>query len=170
MGRHLRTRYSVTEVTAVFERYRARAIGVEHALALLKLGRRQFFNLLKSYRARPTHFSLESQRITPPRTIAAKTEARIMLELKKEAEIIQQDSNPVKFYNYSYLKETLAQKHQIFVSLPTIIRRAKKMGTIRSGCTERLMIGKFSPIMWESWCNTIPPIISGPRRQLPNGI
>ena len=142
MGRHLRTRYSVKEVKELFERYLAHAIGMEQALALLKLGRRQFFNLLKSYRARPTHFSLESQRITPPRTIAAKTEARIMLELKKEAEIIRRDSNPVKFYNYSYLKETLAKKHKVFVSLPTIIRRAKKLGIIKSACTERLMIGK----------------------------
>ena len=142
MGRHHRTRYSVTEVTAGFERYLARAIGVEHALALLTIRRRQFFTLLKSYRARPKEFSLEYTRTAPPRTIDAKAEARIMRELKKEAEIIRQASNPVTFYNYSYLKETLATKHKVCVSLPTIIRRAKKMGITRSDRTERLMTGK----------------------------
>lgn len=126
MGRHLRTRYSAKEVKEIFERYLSREIGVEQALALLKLGRRQFFNLLQSYRAHPKDFSLASQRTTPPRKIAAKAEARIMQELKKEAEIIRRASNPVKFYNYSDLKETLAKKHKVFVSLPTIIRRAKK--------------------------------------------
>jgi len=142
MGRHLRTRYSVTEVTAVFERYLARAIGVEHALALLKIRRRQFFTLLKSYRAHPHEFSLASTRTAPPRTIAAKAEASIMRELKKEAEIIRRPNNPVTFYNYSYLKEMLEKKHQVFVSLPTIIRRAKKMGITRSARTARHMIGK----------------------------
>ena len=64
------------------------------------------------------------------------------LALKKEAEIIQSESNPVKFYNYSYLKETLEKKHKVFVSLPTIIRRAKKMDFIRKRNSERLMTGK----------------------------
>ena len=142
MGRHLRTRYSATEVTAVFERYLAREINVAHALALLKIRRRQFFTLLKSYRERPNAFSLESTRIAPPRTIDATSEAKIMQELKKEAEIIQQASNPVTRYNYSYLKETLATKHKVFVSLPTIIRRAKKMDITRSAHIARPMIGK----------------------------
>ena len=142
MGKHLRTRYSVTEVKAVFERYLARAIGVEHALALLKIRRRQCFTLLQSYRARPNEFSLESTRTAPPRMIDAKAEARIMRELKKEAEIIRRPSNPVTFYNYSYLKETLETKHPVFVSLPPIIRRAKQMGITRSARTAKRMIGK----------------------------
>jgi hypothetical protein len=65
-----------------------------------------------------------------------------MRELKKEAAIISWPSNPVTFYNYSYLKEMLEKKHQVFVSLPTIIRRAKKMGITRSARTARHMIGK----------------------------
>ena len=133
---------SVTEVTAVFERYLAQAIGVEHALARLKIRRRQFFTLLKSYRAHPHEFSLELTRTAPPRMLDAKAEASIMREIKKEAEIIGQPNNPVTFYNDSYLKETLEKKHQVFVSLPTIIRRAKKMGITRSARTVRPMIGK----------------------------
>lgn len=101
---------------------------MEQALALLKLGRRQFFNLLKVYRVCPNDFSLEYTRTAAPRTIDSKFETRIMRELKKEAEIIRSANNPVKVYHDSYLKKTLAKKHQVFVSLPTIIRRAKKMG------------------------------------------
>jgi len=142
MGRHLRTRYSVNEVKEIFARYLSHEIGLEQSLALLKLGRRQFFNLLKVYRAGPKDFSLESTRTTPPRTIDSKSETRIIRELKKEAAIIRSASNQVKFYNYSYLKETLAKNHQVFVSLPTIIRRAKKMGFTRSAHSARLMIEK----------------------------
>ena len=170
MGKHLRTRYSVTEVKAVFERYLAREIGVEHAVALLKIRRRQFFTVWQLYRAHPKEFSLESTRTAPPRTIDAKVEARIMQELRKEAEIIRRASNPVTVYNYRYLKETREKKPQVVVSLPTIIRRAKKMDMTRSDRTAKRMSGKSGPTMWGSWCNTIRPIIFGLPRLRPSGL
>ena len=36
------------------------------------------------------------------RKIDAQSEAKIIQELEKEAKIIQDKSNPVRFYNYSY--------------------------------------------------------------------
>ncbi len=93
---------------------------------MLKIRRRQFFKLLKVYREQPDGFSLGYPRKAPGRKIDAKSEARIMRELKKEAEIIADKGNPVRFYNYSYLKDILEKKHNVHVSLPTIIRLAKK--------------------------------------------
>ena len=140
MGRPLRTRSAATHVTAVVERYLAREIGVEHDLALFTIRRRQLFTLLHSYRAHPRECSLASTRTAPPRTSEA--EVRILRKLQKEAESIRRTSNPVTFYNYRSLQETLAKKHPAFVSLPTIIRRAKKMVIIRSEHSARHMIGK----------------------------
>ena len=142
MGKHLRKLYSTKEVKEIFERYLSREIGVEQALALLKLRRRQFFKLLKSYREVPQEFSLDYKRKNPPRKLDTKSEAKIIKELKKEKAIIEDTNNPVKFYNYSYLKETLEKKHKVFVSLPTIIRRAKKLGITRKGFSENRMTGK----------------------------
>lgn len=142
MGKHLRKLFSDKEVKEIFERYILREIGVEHAIAFLKIRRRQFFKLLKSYRDCPGDFSLEYKRAAPSRKISPKSEAKIIHELKKEAKIIGDKSNSVKFYNYSYLKEVLEKKHQVVVSLPTIITRAKKMGFIKERDSERLMIGK----------------------------
>ena len=142
MGKHLRKLFSAKEVKEVFQRYLAQEIAVEQALAMLKIQRRQFFKLLKVYRKRPDDFSLDYKRKSPPRKIDAKSEARIIRELKKEAEIIRDKSNPVRFYNYSYLKEILEKKHKVHVSLPTIIRRAKKMGITKKGLFERPTIGK----------------------------
>ena len=142
MGKHLRKLFSAEQVKEVFDRYLTGQIGVDQASAMLKIRRRQFFKLLKVYRDRPESFSLEYTRKTPPRTIAAKAEAKITQELKKEAEIIGDKRNPVRFYNYSYLKEILEKKHKVHVSLPTIIRRAKKMGITNKGRLERPTIGK----------------------------
>ncbi|HEY6366884.1 MAG TPA: hypothetical protein VI585_19060 [Candidatus Binatia bacterium] len=104
---------------------------------MLKIRRRQFFKLLKLYRDRPESFSLQYTRKTPPRRINAKAEAKITQELKKETEIIRDKRNPVRFYNYSYVKEILENKHKVRVSLPTIIDRAKKMGITNKGLLAR---------------------------------
>jgi hypothetical protein len=142
MGKHLRKLFSTKEVKEVFERYLSKEIGTEQALALMKIRRRQFFKLLKSYRERPNDFSLDYKRKAPPRTIDAKAEAKIVKELKKEKAIIEDKNNPVKSYNYSYLKTVLEEKHGVDVSLSTIIRRAKKLGITRKGFFANRMTGK----------------------------
>lgn len=133
MGRHLWKLFSDQEVKDVFERYLSQEIGIEQALALLKIRRRQFFKLIKSYRECPGDFSLDHKRTQPSRKIPAEAEAKIMQELTKEPEIIQSKSNPVKFYNYSYVKEILEVKHNVSVSLQTIIRRALSGKTLPKG-------------------------------------
>ena len=142
MGRHLRKLFSIDQVKEVFWRYLARQIGVDQASAMLKIRRRQFFKLLKLYRDRPESFSLQYTRKTPPRRIDAKAESKIIQELKKETAIIRDKRNPARFYNYSYVKEILENKHQVRVSLPTIIRRAKKMGITKKGLHARPTTGK----------------------------
>jgi hypothetical protein len=137
MGKHLRKLLSADQVKEVFRRYLARQIGVDQASAMLKIRRRQFFKLLKLYRDRPESFSLQYTRKTPPRRIDAKAEAKITQELKKETEIIRDKRNPVRFYNYSYVKEILEKKHKVQVSLPTIIDRAKKMGITNKGLHQK---------------------------------
>lgn len=142
MGKHLRKLLSVEQIKEVFHRYLTRQIGIDQASALLKIRRRQFFKLLKLYREGPEGFSLDYIRKRPPRVIDAKAEAKITQELKKEAEIIRDKRNPVRFYNYSYVKEVLEKKHKVHVSLPTIIRRAKKMGIINPGPPEKPMTAR----------------------------
>ena len=142
MGKHLRKLFSVDYVKEVFQRYLSREIAVDQALAMLKIRRRQFFKLLKLYREKPESFSLDYTRKAPPRKIDAKAEAKITQELKKETEIIRDKRNPVRFYNYSYVKEILEKKHKVQVSLPTIIRRAKKMGITNRDPLARPMTGR----------------------------
>jgi hypothetical protein len=142
MGKHLRKLFSVEQVKEVFRRYLARQIGVDQASAMLKLRRRQFFKWLKVYRQRPESFSMDYTRKAPPHKIDAKAEAKITQELRKEAEIIRDKTNPVRFYNYSYVKEILEKKHKVYVSLPTIIDRAKKMGITNQGLLQKPTTGR----------------------------
>jgi hypothetical protein len=142
MGKHIRKLFSVEQVKEVFQRYLAGQIGVDHGSALLKVRRRQFFKLLKLYRQGPERFSMDYTRNKPARTIDAKADAKIIKELKNEAKIIRDQRNPVRFYNYSYVKEVLEQKHKVQVSLPTIIKRAKKMAITNPGLRARPMTAR----------------------------
>jgi len=142
MGKHLRKLFSADQVKEVFRRYLARQLGVDQASAMLKIRRRQFFKLLRLYRDRPESFSLQYTRKTPPRRINAKAEAKITQELKKETEIIRDKRNPVRFYNYSYVKEILEKKHKVRVSLPTIIDRAKKVGITKKALLAKPMTAR----------------------------
>ena len=53
-------------------------------------------------------------------------ERNIVKELKIEKDLIKNKDVPIKWYNYSYIKDLLEQKYSQKVSLPTIIDRAKR--------------------------------------------
>ena len=53
-------------------------------------------------------------------------EANIIQELKIGKDLIKNKDIPIKWYNYSYIKDLLEKKYNQKVSLPTIIDRAKR--------------------------------------------
>ena len=53
-------------------------------------------------------------------------EKNILNELGVEKGLIDDRSMPVRFYNYSYLKDQLWKKYGQEISVPTIVDRAKK--------------------------------------------
>lgn len=142
MAQQLHKQFSNQEVKAVLEKYEKKVLALEEVLIFLKIKRSRFFVLLKQYREDPESFSIEFKREKAPRGIDPKSEKKIASELKKEAELIADQRNPVRFFNYSYLKGILEEKHGVKVSLPTIISRAKKMGITKRGKSGRSMIGK----------------------------
>lgn len=133
MKKQLHKLFSRDVVISVLEKFISKQIDVHQATALLKLGRSRFFDLLKSYRTDPKNFSIEYRRASPTNKIDPKIESRIFKELEHEKQLIQDSSNPIRDYNYSFIKETLEKKHDIQVSLSTIINRAKKMNFTKAG-------------------------------------
>jgi hypothetical protein len=93
---------------------------------MLRIKRRRFFELLAKYRQDPDSFSIQYERKTINRKIDPDIERNIVKELKIEKELIKAKEVPIKYYNYSYIKDLLEQKYSQKVSLPTIIDRAKR--------------------------------------------
>ena len=70
-------------------------------------------------------------------------EKNIFKELGEEKKLIENKDMPIKFYNYSYIKDQLWNKYQQKVSLPTIINRAKKNDFYFLNLKRNLMSGNY---------------------------
>lgn len=126
MGKQLHKMFSTQEVIGVLKKYVSKEIDVEMGMRLLKIQRRQFFNLLKNYKEEPAQFSIAYERKKATNRLDKKIEELLQKELKKERGLIENKDTPIKNYNYSYIQQRLLEKEGIQVSLPTIIDRAKK--------------------------------------------
>lgn len=170
MGKHLKKHFTIQEVIEVLERYLSDQIGVSEAMGLLKIKRRQFFKIVKAYRENGQAFSLGSPRSRPTNKIIPEADQKILEELAEEKRLIDDSNNPIRFYNYSYVKSRLKEKHGITVSLPSIITRAKK--TIITKCVypRLLMTVRCLRTMWENWHSMILLCIYGRLLLSKNGI
>ncbi|MFA5362526.1 MAG: hypothetical protein WC335_04680 [Candidatus Omnitrophota bacterium] len=124
----LHKRFQNNQVKDIMKRYVANEIKREHVQGILRIGRRQFFKLLKEYRRNPDEFSIEYLRTGKTRSIDTAIEKNILAELKETKKLIVNKDMPVWTYNYSFIQKELLKEHKQIVSVPTIIRRAKKHG------------------------------------------
>ncbi len=116
------------QVIAILENYLSGEIKVKEACLNLGVKRSRFFKLLFDYRSGRKNFSIEYKRKKSTRSISKKAEKAILAELKSEKKLIDDKDICITHYNYSAVKDLLEEKHNISVSLPTIIDRAKDNG------------------------------------------
>ncbi len=121
-------RFTPEQVKELLERYSNKEIERKYIQEILGIKKRRFFILLKEFKENPQQFAIRSQRTTPPRIISPDIEQNILKELTLDKKIIQDKQNPLRSYNYSYIRDRLKRRYQQKVSLPTIIDRAKKHG------------------------------------------
>jgi hypothetical protein len=119
--------FSDDQIKGLLSKYTDNKVDREYIQELLGIKRRRFFELLKKYKENPQTFSVKYQR-AQPKLIGQEIEDNILRELAIEKAIIEDADNPLKSYNYSYIKDLLQTKYNQGVSLPTIINRAKENG------------------------------------------
>ena len=128
MAKQLHKRFSSEEVKMFLQQYLDNKKKLPYILEILQITKRRFFHLLQEYKKNPDGFSIDYKRKRPTRKINEELEKNIINELRIEKELIEDKELPIHFYNYSYIKDQLYKKHKQKVSVPTIIKRAKKMG------------------------------------------
>jgi len=118
--------FTDSQVKELVERYLKNEIERKYIQQVLGIGKTRFFALIKEYRKDPNKFSIQYTRNTKTRKISESIEHNIIKELRIEKDMIENIEIPLRYYNYSYIKDLLETKYNQKVSLPTIIDRAKK--------------------------------------------
>jgi hypothetical protein len=124
----LHKRFTDNQVKELIERYLREEIERHYIQEVLGIGKTRFFALIHAYRHNPDEFSVQYQRKSKTRTIPQAVEANIFKELQIEKHMIENPDIPVRYYNYSYIRDLLETTYDQKVSLPTVIDRAKKHG------------------------------------------
>lgn len=117
--------FSTEQVKDLFKRYMDKQIERTYIQELLGIKKAQFFRLLKEYRNSPADFSIDYLR-TSPKRISTKVKENIIKELQIDKEAIEDKNVPLKYYNYSYIKDRLTKVYNQTTSLPTVIKYAKE--------------------------------------------
>lgn len=124
--KQLHKRLQTDQVRLLFAAYLRGRVSSAEIMDELGIGKTRFFSYLKLYRQNPETFSLSYERYTPPR-LTQEAEKTIKEGLLSERRLIDNPNLPITHYNYSALKDRLALKEGITVSLTTIIKKAKEL-------------------------------------------
>jgi len=107
MSNQLHKNFTDKQVKSLLKSYLDKEIKISYIFQILKIKRRRFFELLAKYRKDPDNFSIQYVRKTINRKIDPDIERNIVKELKVERDLIKNKEVPVKYYNYSYIKDLL---------------------------------------------------------------
>ncbi len=117
--------FSTEQIKDLLKRYMDKQIERAYIQELLGIKKAQFFRLLKEYRDSPANFSINYAR-TSPKRLSPEVEENIIKELAIDKEAIENKNIPLKYYNYSYIKDRLTKVYNQAASLPTVIKYAKE--------------------------------------------
>lgn len=120
----LHKRFSKDQIIAILESYLSEELSVEEAMEKMEVRRSRFFELLSAYRDNPSGFDIGYKREKATRKVSDETDKAILEELEEDKKLIDNKDMPVRYYNYSAIRDNL-EKRGLDVSLATVIRRAK---------------------------------------------
>jgi len=124
--KQLHKKFTDYQIKELITRYLKKKIARKYIQEILGIKKTRFFALVKRLKDDPKNFSISYSRRIPTRKMDPDIEKNIVKELKIEKDLIQNKDIPIKWYNYSYIKDLLEQKYGQKISLPTIIDRAKR--------------------------------------------
>jgi hypothetical protein len=122
----LHRKFTDEQVKELVEKYLRKEVGRRYLQEVLGINKTRFFALVRTYRDNPSIFSIQYVRKGKTRAIAEAVETNIFKELSIEKTLIEDKDVPIRFYNYSYIKDRLEREYKQKVSLSTIIDRARK--------------------------------------------
>jgi len=105
--KQLHKKFTDDQIKELITRYLQKKIARKYIQEILGIKKTRFFALVKRLKDDPKNFSILYSRRIPARKISKDTERNIVKELKIEEGLIKAKEVPIKYYNYSYIKDLL---------------------------------------------------------------
>jgi hypothetical protein len=121
----LHKRFTDEQIRLLFKRFCEGLMTRMEIEEIIGVSKTRFFALVKAYRQNPETFSIAYLRTASPK-LSEQVETEINHELLRDKDLIEDPRLPIHEYNYSALRDRLRKK-DIQVSVPTIIKRAKRL-------------------------------------------
>jgi transposase len=121
----LHKRFTDEQIRLLFKRFCEGLMTRMEIEEIIGVSKTRFFALVKAYRLNPETFSITYLRAGSPK-LSEQVEMEIEQELLRDKDLIEDPRLPIHEYNYSALRDRLHKKG-IQVSVPTIIKRAKRI-------------------------------------------
>lgn len=128
MSPHISGRLTDAQVVTILTQYEAKKLSAQDAQAKLAVKPSRFFDYLKRFKEDKSSFTIARTKGSRKSRLSDDTQKHIKKELEEEHALIEDPAMPIRFYNYSAVRDVLKEKHEVKVSVPTIIRRAKELG------------------------------------------
>ncbi len=125
---HIEERLTDAQVVTILTRFNNKKITSLEAREKLSVKRSRFFDYLKRFRKEGSAFTIARVKSERKSRVAEDSLLKPKEELQKESDLIMNPDMPVRFYNYSAVRDVLKEKHDITISVPTIISHAKELG------------------------------------------
>jgi len=115
--KQLHKKFTDCQVKDLMERY-LKKVEREVLQKVLGIKKTRFFVLVERFKDDPENFSVLYFRSLPTRTISKYIETNIIKELNTEKNLIKAKEVPIKYYNYSYIKD-LWRGRLFFIQIST---------------------------------------------------
>jgi hypothetical protein len=126
MGSHIHKQFSSEEVKQCLKWYEEKLMSKNQVLQKLQIKDSRFYSLLAEFRSRPNKFSVDYGRHKPNNVLPRKVIGRIRAELEIERSFINNPSMPIMFYNYSAIRDAVADSTGYELSAQTVINYARR--------------------------------------------
>jgi len=123
----LHKKFADNQIIELITRYLKKKIAGKYLQEILGTRKTRFFALAKRLKTDSENFSIMCSRKILTRKISKDIEKNIVKVLNIEKKLIKAKDVPIKYYNYSFIKDILEQKYHQKVSLPASSTEQKEI-------------------------------------------
>lgn len=128
MAKQLHKRFTDDQIKLLLDLYLKKAITLHQVLQKLERSESRFYQILRKYRKSPKKFTIAYARNYPQHQLPPRVDRVIREELEKDRKLIGNKEIPIWHYNYSAVRDNVAERLNNNISSQTVRNRAKKWG------------------------------------------